>query len=161
MPLALDRVRLGYNDISADGASALAFLLREGPGTLESLELQGNRIGDAGAVILSQGLAGDKISGDDGARGSQHEAGMNKRARGGNSMGLRRMNLAGNGIGCVGGCALAKSLRGRSNGGGGGKSSGRKMLVLEELELAGNAVRFAVEILFVVASRRGNFSLSC
>lgn len=107
--------RLGYNEISADGASSLATLLRSDCGHLEILELQGNRIEDVGAVALARGLAG--------RRTKAPVAGHRQR-------GLRQLNLGGNRIGCVGGCALAKALR----------ESGRKV-VLEELELAGNPVR--------------------
>lgn len=109
--------RLGYNDISPEGASALASLLHAGPGTLETLELGGNRIGDAGAAALAQGLAGKAYQ----RQGRMGQGGV----------GLLRLGLAGNGIGCVGGCALAKALGGRSRGG---------RVALRELELAGNAV---------------------
>lgn len=111
--------RLGYNDISADGASALASLLHAGSSALDSLELQGNRVGDAGATALANGLAGG------GKRGRRD-------AEPGGAVGLRSLNLAGNGIGCAGGVALAKALSGGRSGGGG--------CALEELELAGNAV---------------------
>ena len=111
--------RLGYNDISADGASALASLLHAGSSALDSLELQGNRVGDAGATALANGLAGG------GKRGRRD-------AEPGSAVGLRSLNLAGNGIGCAGGVALAKALSGGRSGGGG--------CALEELELSGNAV---------------------
>lgn len=121
--------RLGYNDISFDGASGLASLLDAGPGTLQTLELQGNRVGDAGAVALARGLSrsgADGGGGGGGKRGPRQVARTKVERRG---PGLRRLNLAGNGVGCIGACALAKAVRGT-----GGKGA------LEELELAGNAV---------------------
>lgn len=134
--------RLGYNDISADGASALASVLYAGSSKLESLELQGNSVGDAGAIAFADGLVGGdsnfKNGGSGGGRGSRgrhsgDERGRRRRGlraqqeqrRGGS--GLRRLNLAGNGIGCLGGCALAKAVLGGE-------------VKLEELDLAGNAV---------------------
>lgn len=114
--------RLGYNDISADGASALASLLHAGSSALDSLELQGNHVGDAGAAALANGLAGR------GKRG-RRDAELGRPAA---ATGLRSLNLAGNGIGCAGGIALAKALSAGGSGGGG--------CALEELELAGNAV---------------------
>lgn len=107
--------RLGYNEISADGASSLATLLRSDGCPLETLELQGNRIGDVGAVALARGL--------EGRRTKAPIAGHRQR-------GLRQLNLGGNRIGCIGGCALARALR----------ESGSRV-VLEELELSGNPVR--------------------
>lgn len=124
--------RLGYNDISAEGALALACLLNAGPGTLENLELPGNRVRDSGAVALAQGLAGVE------KRGPRRQ-GWGSNARGRRGPGLRRLNLAGNGIGCVGGEALAKTLEGRRSGG---------RVALEELELAGNAVSVAEAVDF-------------
>ena len=115
--------RLGYNDISADGASALASLLHAGSSALDSLELQGNHIGDAGATAVANGLAGG------GKRGRKNvEA----------AAGLRSLNLAGNGIGCAGGLALANALSGGC--------------ALEELDLTGNAVSlfWCVDLDFVL-----------
>lgn len=126
-PPTLDSfARLGYNAISADGASALAGLLRNGQGTLENLELGGNRIGDAGAVALAEGMVGS------GNRGEQRAARRGKRRRPQRvrreGPGLLRLGLSGNGIGCVGGYALANVLRAGSG------------VALQELELRGNAV---------------------
>lgn len=106
--------RLGYNNISPDGANALATLLGDGPGTLEILELGYNRIGDDGAVALAKGL---------------EIAGARDRSTA-NGKGLLRLGLAGNGIGWAGGGALAKSLSGRRG----------RAPELQELELAGNMV---------------------
>lgn len=118
--------RLGYNDISSDGASALASLLHAGSSALDTLELQGNRVGDAGAAALANGLTGGGKRGRRGAEQGRPAAAA--------AAGLRSLNLAGNGIGCAGGVALAKALTSGRSGG------GRGVCVLEELELAGNAV---------------------
>lgn len=125
--------RLGYNDISADGASALAALLHAGSSALETLELQGNHVGDAGAIALANSLAGRGAWG--GKRGDRRDV---KRPRSG---GLRSLNLAGNGIGWAGGVALAEALAGGGARGRGGRGrGGGGEVTLEELELAGNPV---------------------
>lgn len=146
LPYAI-QPRLGYNDISADGASALASVLYAGSSSaLESLELQGNHIGDAGAVALANGLAGrgggaDTAAAAGGGSKRRHRRGGAKQEARPPGPGLRSLNLAGNGIGCAGGVALAQALLTgggeRAGGGGGGGGEG---CVLEELELAGNAV---------------------
>lgn len=133
--------RLGYNHISAEGASALASLLYAGSSSvLESLELQGNRIGDAGALALANGFAGrggitsaTAAAAAGGSRRRDRRGGAKQQARPGS--GLRSLNLAGNGIGCSGGVALAEALLN-----GGRKTTGGEGCVLEDLELAGNAV---------------------
>lgn len=137
--------RLGYNDITAEGASALASLLFAGSSSaLERLELQGNHIGDAGAVALANGLAGRGGAAANAAAAAPGGGSKRRNRRGGAKQGatppgpgLRSLNLAGNGIGCAGGVALAQALLtgGRKRTGGGGEGC-----VLEELELAGNAV---------------------
>eukprot|EP00752_Nemacystus_decipiens_P011212 g9963.t1 len=132
---SLRELRLGYNDISADGASALASLLHAGSSALDSLELQGNHVGDAGATALANGLAGGG-----GKRGGR-DAGSRRPTA---AAGLRSLNLAGNGIGCAGGVALARALSG-----GGGCS-------LEELELAGNGLTLSA---FQAAGAKKNSSL--
>ncbi|CAM9456603.1 unnamed protein product [Ectocarpus sp. 12 AP-2014] len=127
----LRELRLGYNDISADGAVALASLLHAGSSALECLELQGNHVGDAGAVALADGLVGGSKRGGRRRGGAAKQGGSSSRR----GPGLRSLNLAGNGIGCAGGGALAEALVGGK--GGGGERGG---VVLEELELAGNAL---------------------
>ncbi|CAN0203052.1 unnamed protein product, partial [Scytosiphon promiscuus] len=103
---SLRELRLGYNDISADGASALASLLHAASGALETVELQGNHIGDAGAIALANGLTGRGVW--EGKRGGGRRD--VRRATREGSGGLRSLNLAGNGIGCAGGVALAEAL---------------------------------------------------
>ncbi|CAM9682083.1 unnamed protein product [Ectocarpus sp. 4 AP-2014] len=125
----LRELRLGYNDISADGAVALASLLHAGSSALECLELQGNHVGDAGAVALADGLVGRNKRGGRRRGGAAKQGNSSRRGPG-----LRSLNLAGNGIGCAGGGALAKALVGGKGAGGEGG------VVLEELELAGNAL---------------------
>ncbi|CAM9750210.1 unnamed protein product, partial [Pylaiella littoralis] len=138
---SLRELRLGYNHISAEGASALASLLYAGSSSvLESLELQGNRIGDAGALALANGFAGRggitsaaAAAAAGGSRRRDRRGGAKQQARPGS--GLRSLNLAGNGIGCSGGVALAEALLN-----GGRKTTGGEGCVLEDLELAGNAL---------------------
>lgn len=91
--------------------------------------MQGNHVGDAGAVALADGLVGGN------KRGGRRRGGAAKQGSSRRGPGLRSLNLAGNGIGCAGGGALAKALV-SGKGGGGGEGG----VVLEELELAGNAV---------------------
>lgn len=106
----------------------MASLLNAGPGGLENLEIPGNRIGDAGAVALAKGLAGSGSSGGRKRRPQSRQEESDVK-QGHPECGIRRLDLAGNGIGCVGACALAKALK-----------ESRGKVVLEELELAGNAV---------------------
>ena len=85
------------------GAAVGAALVRNR--TLTSVQLCGNRLGDATAAAIAIALLGPPLDPAERGRGRESEGGTGNRA-------LRELDLADNAVGTAGGVALARALAG-------------------------------------------------